>query len=111
MKDAEVCGARERVEAPFGRAPELLRPTYGVVNDDVRLAAKACGDKALITWTHAFTTWGQTPPTPRLRAGDIVLPHVTPTPAADLRCALDAARAAGLEPAALVRHLKSAGLV
>ncbi|MFD3872530.1 hypothetical protein [Streptomyces sp. NPDC058623] len=54
-----MCGAGERVEAPFGRAPELLRPPYGVVNADVRLAAKA----------------------------------------------------AGLEPAALVPHLESAGLV
>ncbi|MFD7786444.1 polysaccharide deacetylase family protein [Streptomyces nojiriensis] len=110
-KDAEVCGAGERLQEAFGRTPRLLRPPYGAVNDDVRLAAKACGVKALITWTHDFTTWGETPPTPRLQAGDIVLLHFTPTLAADLRRALDAARAAGLKPAALMPHLKAAGVL
>ncbi|MFD9458270.1 polysaccharide deacetylase family protein [Streptomyces sp. NPDC059985] len=110
-KDAEVCGAGEQLSATFGRTPKLLRPPYGAVNDDVRLAAKACGVKALVTWTHDFTTWGQTPPTPQLKAGDIVLLHFTPTLAADLQRALDAAKAAGLKPAALMPHLKSAGLV
>ncbi|MCX5304472.1 MULTISPECIES: polysaccharide deacetylase family protein [Streptomyces] len=110
-KDAEVCGAGERLQAAFGRTPKLLRPPYGAVNDEVRLAAKACGVKALITWTHDFTTWGETPPTPRLKAGDIVLLHFTPTLAADLRRALDAARAAGLKPAALMPHLKAAGVL
>ncbi|GGZ12301.1 hypothetical protein GCM10010343_44280 [Streptomyces avidinii] len=110
-KDAEVCGAGEQLRAAFGRTPKLLRPPYGAVNDDVRLAAKACGVKALITWTHDFTTWGGTPLTPRLEAGDIVLLHFTPTLAADLRRALDAARAAGLKPAALMPHLKAAGVL
>lgn len=110
-KDAEVCGAGERLEAAFGREPKLLRPPYGVLNDDVRLAAKACGVKAVITWTHDFTTWSGTPATPQLKSGDIVLLHFTPTLAADLRRALDAARAAGLKPAALMPHLKAAGLV
>ncbi|AZM89641.1 polysaccharide deacetylase family protein [Streptomyces sp. W1SF4] len=110
-KDAEVCGAGERIAETFGKTPKLLRPPYGAVNDDVRLAAKACGVKALVTWTHDFTTWGQTPPTPQLKAGDIVLLHFTPTLAADLQRALDAAKAAGLRPAALMPHLRSAGLV
>ncbi|MCB5169234.1 polysaccharide deacetylase family protein [Streptomyces bambusae] len=111
-KDAEVCGAGEQLAAVFGRTPKLLRPPYGAVNDDVRLAAKACGVKALVTWTHDFTTWGETPPpVPRLAAGDIVLLHFTPTLAADLKRALDAAKAAGLKPAPLMPHLKAAGLV
>ncbi|MFB6827285.1 polysaccharide deacetylase family protein [Streptomyces virginiae] len=110
-KDAEVCGAGERLREVFGRTPKLLRPPYGAVDDGVRLAAKACGVKALVTWTHDFTTWGETPPTPRLRPGDIVLLHFTPTLAADLRRALDAARAAGLKPAALMPHLRAAGVL
>ncbi|MFJ7204720.1 polysaccharide deacetylase family protein [Streptomyces sp. NPDC098789] len=109
-KDAEVCGARQQLTGTFGRAPQLLRPPYGAVNDDVRLAAKACGAKALITWTYDFTTWSQTPPTPRLQAGDIVLLHFTPTLEADLERALGAAKAAGLKPAALLPQLKAAGL-
>lgn len=110
-KDAEVCGAGERLAETFGKTPKLLRPPYGAVNDDVRLAAKACGVKALVTWTYDFTTWSQTPPTPQLKAGDIVLLHFTPTLAADLDRALGAARAAGLKPAPLMPHLKAAGLV
>ncbi|WP_424213149.1 polysaccharide deacetylase family protein [Streptomyces sp. BI20] len=111
-KDAEVCGAGEQVAATFGRTPKLLRPPYGAVNDEVRLAAKACGVKALITWTHDFTTWGDTPPpTPQLKAGDIVLLHFTPGLAGDLRRALDAAKAAGLKPAALTPRLKTAGIL
>ncbi|MEV6730369.1 MULTISPECIES: hypothetical protein [unclassified Streptomyces] len=69
------------------------------------------GVKALVTRTYDFTTWGETPPTPQLRAGDIVLLHFTPTPAADLERALDAAKAAGLKPAALMPHLNAAGIV
>lgn len=110
-KDAEVCGAGERLAAAFGREPKLLRPPYGAVNDEVRAAAKACGVKALVTWTYDFTTWGETPPTPQLKAGDIVLLHFTPTLAADLERALGAAKAAGLKPAALMPHLKAAGIV
>ncbi|WP_406512535.1 polysaccharide deacetylase family protein [Streptomyces sp. NBC_00161] len=97
--------------AAFGREPKLLRPPYGAVNDEVRAAAKACGVKALVTWTYDFTTWGETPPTPQLKAGDIVLLHFTPTLAADLERALGAAKAAGLKPAALMPHLKAAGIV
>ncbi|MFJ6798966.1 polysaccharide deacetylase family protein [Streptomyces sp. NPDC091268] len=110
-KDAEVCGAGERLDAVFGRTPKLLRPPYGAVDDGVRAAAKACGVKALVTWTHDFTTWSGTPPTPRLAAGDIVLLHFTPTLAADLERALAVARAAGLRPAALAPHLKAAGIL
>ncbi|WP_327284750.1 MULTISPECIES: hypothetical protein [unclassified Streptomyces] len=94
-----------------GREPKLLRPPYGAVNDEVRATAKARGVKALVTWTYDFTTWAETPPTPQLKAGDIVLLHFTPTLAADLERALGAAKAAGLKPAALVPHLKAAGLV
>lgn len=67
--------------------------------------------KALVTWTYDFTTWSQTPPTPQLKAGDIVLLHFTPTLAADLGRALDAAKAAGLRPAALMPQLKAAGVL
>ncbi|MFJ8210973.1 polysaccharide deacetylase family protein [Streptomyces sp. NPDC096033] len=110
-KDAEVCGAGERLEETFGKAPKLLRPPYGAVNDEVRLAAKACGVKAMVTWTYDFTTWSQPPPAPELKPGDIVLLHFTPTLAADLERALGAARAAGLRPAPLMPYLRSAGLV
>ncbi|MCZ0980974.1 hypothetical protein O1L60_23775 [Streptomyces diastatochromogenes] len=55
-----------------------------------------------MTWTYDMTTWGQwTPPTPSLKAGDIVLLHFNETVTQDLERALDAAEAAGLTPAPL----------
>ncbi|MEU8523681.1 polysaccharide deacetylase family protein [Streptomyces sp. NBC_01216] len=103
---AEICGARDRHLARFGDGPRLLRPPYGTYDAATRTAARACGAKALVTWTHDLTTWGeQPPPTPRLEAGDIVLLHFTESLAADLTRTLAAADAAGLKPAPLRDHL------
>ncbi|MFE9256577.1 polysaccharide deacetylase family protein [Streptomyces sp. NPDC006879] len=108
---AEVCGAREQLADTFGRRTKVLRPPYGSYDDSVRRAARACGAKAVVTWTHDLTTWSEPPPTPRLKAGDIVLLHFTPTLAEDLGRALRAAEEAGLKPAPLLPHLRRAGLV
>ncbi|MBH1938093.1 polysaccharide deacetylase family protein [Streptomyces sp. AV19] len=103
----EICGARDRLTALFGRPPGLLRPPYGAYDDATRASVRRCGVRQLVTWTHDFTTWGDAPPpVPQLRPGDIVLLHFTPTLAGDLTRALDAARAAGLTPAPLGRYLR-----
>ncbi|MFJ7064398.1 polysaccharide deacetylase family protein [Streptomyces sp. NPDC101115] len=99
---AEVCGAREAHLAEFGDGPRLLRPPYGAYDATTRTTARACGAKALVTWTYDLTTWGADPvPMPRLKAGDIVLLHFNGTVEQDLRRVLVAAEAAGLEPAPL----------
>ncbi|MER7519993.1 polysaccharide deacetylase family protein [Streptomyces sp. NPDC126499] len=99
---AEVCGAREAHLAEFGDGPRLLRPPYGAYDATTRTTARACGAKAVVTWTHDLTTWGTDPvPMPRLKAGDIVLLHFNGTVEQDLRRVLDAAEAAGLRPAPL----------
>ncbi|MEU6980080.1 polysaccharide deacetylase family protein [Streptomyces sp. NPDC046371] len=103
---AEVCGARDQHLAQFGDGPRLLRPPYGVYDATTRTTARACGAKAVVTWTYDLTTWGQwTPPTPRLKAGDIILLHFNETLEQDLRRALDLADAAGLEPAPLREYV------
>ncbi|MFD8644901.1 polysaccharide deacetylase family protein [Streptomyces zaomyceticus] len=103
---AEVCGARDQHLARFGDGPRLLRPPYGVYDATTLTAARACGAKALVTWTYDLTTWGQwTPPTPTLKAGDIILLHFNETLEQDLRRALDAAEAAGLRPAPLREYV------
>lgn len=92
---AEVCGARDQHLARFGDGPRLLRPPYGVYDATTLTTARACGAKALVTWTYDLTTWGRwTPPTPTLKAGDIILLHFNETLEQDLRRALDAAEAA-----------------
>ncbi|MFJ2056288.1 polysaccharide deacetylase family protein [Streptomyces sp. NPDC087908] len=99
---AEFCGARDRHLAQFGDGPRLIRPPYGVYDATTRTAARACGAKALVTWTYDLTTWGQwSPPTPTLKAGDIILLHFNETLEDDLTRALAAAEAAGLRPAPL----------
>ncbi|MFJ3763652.1 polysaccharide deacetylase family protein [Streptomyces sp. NPDC090082] len=99
---AQVCGARDRHLARFGDGPRLLRPPYGTYDATTRTTARACGAKALVTWTYDLTTWGGwTPPAPALKPGDIILLHFNETVSQDLERALDAARAAGLTPAPL----------
>lgn len=99
---SELCGAREQALARFGLAPRLARPPYGTYDATTRRVARECGAKALVTWTYDFTTWsGATPPTPSLRAGDIVLLHFNDTVYTDLARALAAADGAGLRVAPL----------
>ncbi|MET7758707.1 polysaccharide deacetylase family protein [Streptomyces sp. NPDC005389] len=103
---AELCGARDQHLAQFGDGPRLLRPPYGVYDATTRTAARACGAKALVTWTYDLTTWGQwTPPAPTLKAGDIILLHFNETLEQDLTRALAAAEAAGLRPAPLREYV------
>lgn len=103
---AELCGARQRHLATFGAEPRLTRPPYGVFNADTSTAARACGSKAVVTWTHDQTTWTTPPAAPRLQRGDIVLLHFTPTLADDLTRVLAAADAAGLKPAPLRDYVR-----
>lgn len=99
---AQVCGARDAHLAEFGDGPRLLRPPYGAYDETTRTTARACGAKAVVTWTYDMTTWGQwTPPAPALKPGDIVLLHFNETVEQDLRRVLDLAEAAGLKPAPL----------
>ncbi|PJN34973.1 hydrolase [Streptomyces sp. CB02613] len=103
---AELCGARDQHLAEFGDGPRLMRPPYGVYNEATRTAARACGAEGLVTWTHDLTTWGSVaPPTPTLKAGDIILLHFTETLEQDLKRTLDLAEQAGLKPAPLREYV------
>jgi peptidoglycan/xylan/chitin deacetylase (PgdA/CDA1 family) len=103
---AEVCGARDAHLAEFGDGPRLLRPPYGAFDATTRTTARACGAKAVVTWTYDLTTWGGwTPPTPELKAGDIILLHFNETLEQDLERALALAEAAGLKPAPLREYV------
>ncbi|MGW4030096.1 polysaccharide deacetylase family protein [Streptomyces sp. NPDC004838] len=104
---AELCGARQRHLSTFGVEPRLTRPPFGTWDERTRTAARACGSKAVVTWTHDQTTWGATPPpVPQLKSGDIILLHFTPSLADDLTRVLAAADAAGLKPGRLRDYIR-----
>jgi peptidoglycan-N-acetylglucosamine deacetylase len=93
---SELCAARQSHLRNFGLEPRLTRAPYGSANADTARAARACGSKAVVGWTHDQTDWGSTPAAPDLKRGDIVLLHFTPNLANDLDRVLAAADAAGL---------------
>ncbi|RKE22457.1 polysaccharide deacetylase family protein [Streptomyces sp. TLI_171] len=106
-QQAEICDARDAVTARYGTTPTLFRPPYFAWNADTQQAAANCGMRYLVTATADFG-WGASTVYRggALQPGDIIILHFTDTLASDLKRALDAARAAGLTPAALGDYLR-----
>lgn len=77
QQKAEICGAADTYQSVFGLRPTLFRPPYGEYNDNTRLAAAACGMKALVLWHAVIGTGGdvQFQSNNHLQPGDIVLMH------------------------------------
>lgn len=102
----EICGAADQLGTWYGTRPWLFRPPYGDYSTTTRRAAKDCGMTAIVLWDvslpHRVLRYaaGST-----LRPGDIILVHWRPGLARDLPVAIDAARKAGLEIAALQDYL------
>ncbi|WP_073809010.1 polysaccharide deacetylase family protein [Kitasatospora sp. CB01950] len=105
-QQAEICDARDAVAARYGTTPTILRPPYFTFDATTQQAAANCGIKYLLTATADFTSGAANvyhggP----LQPGDVIIMHFTDTLASDLQRALDAAREAGLTPAALGDYL------
>ncbi|RJQ82806.1 polysaccharide deacetylase family protein [Pseudonocardiaceae bacterium YIM PH 21723] len=103
----EICGNADDFQRIFGTRPTLLRAPGGHYNDTTRRVAAQCGQRALVGWSASLNDGRVDYQGGRheLRPGDIVLMHFRKTFAEDLRAFLDAAKAAGLTPAALGDHL------
>ncbi|MFD7640620.1 polysaccharide deacetylase family protein [Kitasatospora sp. NPDC059795] len=105
-QQAEICDARDAVAARYGTTPTILRPPYFTFDATTQQAAANCGIRYLLTATADFTSGAANvyhggP----LQPGDVIIMHFTDTLASDLQRALDAAREAGLTPAALGDYL------
>ncbi|MGW4381205.1 polysaccharide deacetylase family protein [Kitasatospora sp. NPDC004531] len=106
-QQAEICDARDAITARYGSTPTVLRPPYFTFDANTQQAAANCGIKYLLTATADFTSGAANvyhggP----LQPGDVIILHFTDTLASDLQRALDAAREAGLTPAALTDYLR-----
>lgn len=93
----EICGEADIQLQEFGRRPVLFRPPGGNYNDDTRIAAVACGMKAIILW-DAKANGGsmQYQGTHVLHPGDIVLMHFRKEFPADFQAFIKAQNSAGL---------------
>jgi peptidoglycan/xylan/chitin deacetylase (PgdA/CDA1 family) len=105
----EICGVLNEYSLRFGARPWLFRPPDGFYNQSVPMVARRCGIRAVVTWRATMNdgrldVQGGGP----LQRGDIILMHFRPDLRQNLEIALDAARAAGLQPAALEQYLTPA---
>ena len=105
----EICGVLGEYSFRFGAQPWLFRPPDGFYNQSVPVIARRCGIRAVVMWRATMNdgrldVQGGGP----LQAGDIILMHFRPDLRQNLEVALNAARAAGLQPAALEQYLTPA---
>ena len=105
----EICGVLNEYTGRFGARPWLFRPPGGFLSSSVPTVARRCGIRAVVTWRATMNdgrldVQGGGP----LQPGDIILMHFRPDLRQNLEVALDAARAAGLQPAALEQYLTPA---
>jgi peptidoglycan/xylan/chitin deacetylase (PgdA/CDA1 family) len=105
----QICPVQQRLAERTGTRPWLLRPPYGAGArlSRVHLAAASCGISHIVMWDAVvdrgrLTTWnGQ-----QLSRGSIILLHYGPNLKAELRLAVNSARAQGLQVAALEDYLR-----
>jgi peptidoglycan/xylan/chitin deacetylase (PgdA/CDA1 family) len=105
----EICGVLGEYSFRFGAQPWLFRPPDGFYNQSVTAVARRCGIRAVVMWRATMNdgrldVQGGGP----LQPGDIILMHFRPDLRQNLEVALNAARAAGLQPAALEQYLTPA---
>jgi peptidoglycan/xylan/chitin deacetylase (PgdA/CDA1 family) len=105
----EVCGVLTDYAGRFGARPWLMRPPFGYLSQSVPVVARQCGIRAVVTWRATMNdgrldVQGGGP----LQPGDIILMHFRPDLRGNLEVALNAAHAAGLQPAALDQYLTPA---
>ena len=106
----EICDGRASLEHTFGSTLHLFRPPFGNYDQTTLRAVHDCGLKAAFHWSEtvnngvvAYQTANH-----RIEPGDIILMHFRPDLRQNLQVALDAARAAGLQPAPLEDYLTPA---
>ena len=102
----ELCYSQKFFKRTFGERPWILRPPYGAgaEESDVLRTAMTCGMSDVVLW-DALVQDGAVSSSRPIEAGSVLLLHFTDELHNDLRAALDAIEAAGLQPANLADYL------
>lgn len=103
----EICDDATALQRELGQRPELFRPPFGSYDDNTRIAAHACGMKAIIVWSATVNNGAlQFQQGNHLRRGDIVLMHFRPTFVQDYTAFLNEAKRDGLTPMPLPDNVR-----
>jgi peptidoglycan/xylan/chitin deacetylase (PgdA/CDA1 family) len=105
----EMCGVLDEYATRFGARPWLFRPPGGFLNQSVPVVARQCGIRAVVTWRATMNDGRlDVQGGGSLQPGDIILMHFRTDLRGNLEVALNAAHAAGLQPAPLEQYLTPA---
>jgi peptidoglycan/xylan/chitin deacetylase (PgdA/CDA1 family) len=112
LRDLGLAAQRREIHGPladyagrFGTRPWLFRPPYGALTPWVPILARTCGIRAVVMWRATVSDGVVHTQGEPLQPGDIILMHFRTGLRHDLEVALDATRAAGLQPAPLEQYL------
>ena len=104
----EVCRPVHDYGGLLGHTPTLLRPPYGAWNPTTQRVAHGCGLGAVVEWSATMSAGRLAVAGPRLRGGDIILLHFTPTLYSDLVTLRGILASNGLSVGRLESYLSSA---
>lgn len=103
----EICYSQKALRKSFGTASWMLRPPYGAGAEEFGtvVTSQRCRIGEIVMWDATVHDGRVRFANGRLKPGSILLLHFVPDLEQDLRAAVKAIRAAGLEPANLADYL------
>lgn len=103
---SEICGTEETYKEWFGKRPWMLRPPYGEWNRETQVVAGQCGIDYIVMWSVSLpTSQLRYQVGNKLRPGDVILTHWTPSLGRYLPSVLDDIKKQGFKIAALQDYL------
>lgn len=103
----EICYSQKALRKAFGSASWMLRPPYGAGAErfGTVITSQRCRIGEIVMWDATVQDGKVRYANGKLRPGSILLLHFVPDLERDLKAAVRAIRAAGLEPANLADYL------
>lgn len=103
----EICYSQKALRKAFGARSWMIRPPYGAGADrfGTVVTSQRCGIDEIVMWDATVNDGRVRYANGRLKPGSILLLHFVPDLERDLKAAVKAIRAAGLEPANLADYL------
>lgn len=103
----EICYSQKALRKAFGERAWMIRPPYGAGADrfGTIVTSQRCDIDEIVMWDATVNDGRVRYANGRLKPGSILLLHFVPDLERDLKAAVKAIRAAGLEPANLADYL------